>query len=167
MNFQVRTVVSDIDNFPRTNSWYDMNDILWHTPLSNNMDCSEIYWTHYTDVIMSAMASQITSIAIVYSSVFSCTDQRKHQRSASMAFVREMHRWPVNSPHKGPATRKILPSDDVIMIIWFVCEIFLMKCVPVHRLELWGSACDCVVTNSSRRERWRLSRNSHPTCSVI
>ena len=52
---------------------------------------------------------------IVYSAVYSGTDQRKHQRSASLAFVREIHRWPVNSPHKSPVTRKMFPFDDVIM----------------------------------------------------
>ena len=39
-------------------------------------------------------------------------DQRKHQSSASLAFVREIHRWPVNSPHKWPVTLKIFPFDD-------------------------------------------------------
>ena len=42
-------------------------------------------------------------------------DQRKHQSSASLAFVRGIHRWPVNSQHKGPVTRKMFPYDDVIM----------------------------------------------------
>ena len=60
----------------------------------------------YCDVIMSTMASQITCLAIVYSSIYSGADQRKHQSSASLAFVRGIHRWPVNSPHKGPVTRK-------------------------------------------------------------
>ena len=70
---------------------------------------------HYTDVIMSLMASQITSLTIVYSPVCSGTCQRKHQSSASLAFVRGIHRGPVNSPHKRPATRKMFPFDDVIM----------------------------------------------------
>ena len=69
---------------------------------------------HYNDVIMSAMA-QIASLTIVYSTVYSGVDQRKHQTSASLAFVREIPRWPGNSPHKGPVTRKMLPFDDVIM----------------------------------------------------
>ena len=71
---------------------------------------------HYSDVIISTMASQITSLAIVYSTVYSCGDQRKHQSSASLAFVRRIHRWPVNSPHRGPVTRKMFLFDDVIMI---------------------------------------------------
>ena len=54
---------------------------------------------------MGAMASQITSLTIVYSAVYSDADQRKYQRSTS----------PVNSPHKGPVTRKMFPFDDVIM----------------------------------------------------
>ena len=70
---------------------------------------------HYSDVIMSTMASQITSLTIVYSNVYSGAHQRKHQSSASSAFVRGIHRWPVNSPNKGPVTRKMFPFDDVIM----------------------------------------------------
>ena len=61
------------------------------------------------------MASQITSLMIVYSSFYSGTDQRRHQSPASLAFVPGIHRWPVNSPHKGPVTRKMFPFDDVIM----------------------------------------------------
>ena len=71
---------------------------------------------HYGDVIMCTMAPQITSLTIVYSTVSSGADQRKHQSSASLAFVQKIHRWPVNSPHKGPVARKIVPFDDVIMI---------------------------------------------------
>ena len=56
--------------------------------------------SHYGDVIMGTIASQITSFAIVYSTVYSGADQRKHQSSASLAFVRGIHRIPVNSPHK-------------------------------------------------------------------
>ena len=70
---------------------------------------------HCNGVIMSAMASQITSLTIVYSTVYSGTDQRKHQNSASLAFVRGIRRGPVNSSHKGPVTRKMFPFDDVIM----------------------------------------------------
>ena len=58
---------------------------------------------------MRAMAYQITGVSIVYSNVCSCADQRKHQSSASLAFVRRIHQWPVNSPHKGPVTRKTFP----------------------------------------------------------
>ena len=80
------------------------------------------------DVIMGAIASQITSPTIAYSIVYSDADQRKHQSSASLAFVREIHRGPVNSPHKRSVTWKMFPFDDVIMrgmdISWlmFVCD---------------------------------------------
>ena len=74
-----------------------------------------IWWYHYTDVTMSPMASQITCLGIVYSTVYSGADQRKHQSSASLAFVRRIHRGPVNSPHKRPDMRKMFPFDDVIM----------------------------------------------------
>ena len=70
---------------------------------------------HSTDVTMGAMASQITSLTSVYSTIYSGADKKKHQSSASLVFVRGIHRWPVNSPHKGPVTRKMFPFDDVIM----------------------------------------------------
>ena len=76
---------------------------------------------HYGDVIMGTMPSQITSLMIVYSAVYSGTDQRKHQSSASLAFVRGIHRRPVNSPHKRPVTRKKFPFDDVIMCCVSAC----------------------------------------------
>ena len=66
---------------------------------------------------MGAIASQITSLTIVYSTVYSDPDQRKYQSSASLALVREIHRRPVNSPQKWPVTRKMFPFDDVIM--WY------------------------------------------------
>ena len=64
---------------------------------------------------MSAMASHITSLAIVYPTVYSGADQRKYQSSASLAFVRGIHQWLVNSLHKRPVRRKMFPFDDVIM----------------------------------------------------
>ena len=70
---------------------------------------------HYNDVIMGTIASQITNFTIVYSTVYSDADQRKHQSSASLAFVLGIHRGPVNFPHKWPVTRNIFPFDDVIM----------------------------------------------------
>ena len=78
---------------------------------------------HYHDVIMGAMASQITSLIIVYSTVSSGADQRKHQSSASLAlaFVLGIHLWPVNSPHKWPVTRKMFPFDHgccMLSIVW-------------------------------------------------
>ena len=78
---------------------------------------------HYRDVIMGAMVSQITSLAIVYSTVYSGEDHRKHQSSESLAFVRGIHRGPVNSPHQWPVTRKMFPFDDVIMKLgWKIFE---------------------------------------------
>ena len=82
--------------------------------------CTRVYLNkfkqyHYNDVIMTTIASQITSLTVAYSTVYSDADQRKHQSSASLAFVRGIHRGPVNCPHKWPVTRKRFPSDDVIM----------------------------------------------------
>ena len=87
---------------------------------------------HYNDVIMGAVASQITSLTIVYSTVYSGSDQRKHQSSASLAFVRGIHQWPVNSPHKWPVTRKMFPFDDVIMLCWclFTSSVLFFMSIP-------------------------------------
>ena len=79
----------------------------------------------YSDVIMGTMASQITSLTIVYAIVYSGADQRKHQSSASLAFVREIHRLPMNFPHKWPVTRKMFPFGDVIIkwtsVVYTLC----------------------------------------------
>ena len=61
---------------------------------------------------------KLTSLTIVYSTVYSGADQWKHQSSASLAFVRGIRRWPVNFPHKWPVTRKVFLFDDVIMAIF-------------------------------------------------
>ena len=95
-------------------------EVLWylasHSQLSNVVRFAKHKNEHYNDVIMSTMESQITSLTIVYSNVYSDADHRKHQSSASLAFVRGIHRWPVNSPHKWPVTRRMFPFDDVIMV---------------------------------------------------
>ena len=64
---------------------------------------------------MGEVAFQIISLTIVYSTVYSDADQWKYQSSASLAFVRGIHRSPVNSPHKRQVTRKLFPFDDAIM----------------------------------------------------
>ena len=77
---------------------------------------------HYSDVIMSTMVFQITSLTIVSSTAYSGADQRKHQSSASLAFVPGIHRSPVNSLHKGPVTWRMFPFDDVILLLyWHGC----------------------------------------------
>ena len=79
----------------------------WLVPHELNWQARTAELTYYNDVIMDNMASQIISLTIVYSIVYSGVDQRKHQSPASLAFVRGIHRWPVNSPHKRPVTRKM------------------------------------------------------------
>ena len=75
---------------------------------------------------MGAMASRLTSLTIVYSNVYSGADQRKHQNSVSLAFVRGIYQWPVHSPHKWPVTRKMLPFDDVIMDVKIIWKVILI-----------------------------------------
>ena len=125
---------------------YDRGDIV-HWGVRKQIPCQKLK-THYNDVIMGAMASQITSLTIVYSTVYSDADQRKHQSFPSLAFVRWIHRWPVNSSQKWPVTRKMFPFDDVIIqngrsiylskgiFAWF-CKDYLHAC----RLKSNHSSC--------------------------
>ena len=113
---------------------------------------------------MGVIASQITSLTmIVYSNVYSDADQRKNQSSASLAFVRGIHRGPVNSPHKWPVTWKMFPFDDVIMTINFLtprrCDTDFAKPIctpcwkpgaafdPLHIDSLWAN--DTIWRHSS------------------
>ena len=107
---------------------------------------------HYCDVIMGAMASQITSLTIVYSTVHSGADQRKRQSSASLAIVRGIHRWPVNSPHKWPVTRKMFPFDDVIMDV----RIFQVQQSSTDLPLIWPFRSVEIITVTSQWARWHL-----------
>ena len=102
---------------------------------------------------MIAMASQITSLTIVFSPVFSGADQRKYQSSASLVFLREIHRWPVNSTHKRPVTRKMFAFDNVIMYsgafgsttgFWWSISRYLWCIVSDNRCTyaFWLFLCD-------------------------
>ena len=75
-----------------------------------------------------------------YSIVYAGVNQRKHLSAASLAFVRGIHRWPVNSPHKGPVTRRMLPCDDVIMYSWESMK--------------WNTKLQLKQSNTSNR-RWK------------
>ena len=100
-------------------NWTIGNTLQWNSNQNTKFfiqeNASENIACHYNDIIMTTMASQITSLMNIYLIVYSDADQRKHQSSASQAFVRGNHRLPVNSPHKWPVTRKMFPFDDVIM----------------------------------------------------
>ena len=71
----------------------------------------------------------------VYSTICQGAHERKHQNYALLAFVRGLHRWTVDSPHKGPGTQKMFPFDDVIMKsrtlkIWLQSCLIMLKSEP-------------------------------------
>ena len=109
---------------------------------------------NYRDVIMSGMASQITGLLTVCWTVYPGADQSKHQSSASLAFVWGTHRRPVNSPQKGPVTRKMFPFDDVIMMTlnWHVCQRYrylkLATCGERHWTEQPYSSAQFILDGS-------------------
>ena len=108
---------------------------------------------HYIDVIMTTMASQITSFTVVYSTVYSDADQRKHQSSASLAFVWGIHRDRWIPRTKDQLRGKMFPFDDVIIMTSALVTAILQKSLPVddeinlnrhsHRLNftLWLNWC--------------------------
>ena len=102
---------------------------------------------HYRDVIICAMASQITSLTIVYSTFFSDADQRKHQSSALLAFVRGIHRWPMNSSHKRSVTRGMFPFDDVVMLT-------VDSSAPGRYCDCFKSICFKLITKNNT---WALA----------
>ena len=120
---------------------------------------------HYDDVIMTAIASQITSLTIVYPVVYSDADQRKHLSSASLAFMRGIHRGPVNSPHKWPVTRKMFPLDDVIMRYKLIhphklCYANIYHCPAKPHMKL-ANGC---TNKSHRKQCHNISENLSVKC---
>ena len=108
----------------------------YHCPRARETLKTESYH-HYTDVIMAMMVFQITSLTIAYSAVYSGADQRKHQSPESLAFVRGIHRRPVNSPHKWPVTRKMFPFDDIIMMMQALSSLVGQPAMPMPSKLAW------------------------------
>ena len=106
---------------------------------------------------LNSIASQITSLTIVYSAVYSAADQRKHQSSASLAFVRGIHRGPVNSPHKGPVTRKMFPFDDVIMKLYTGTGYTHTWLCKLCRSITWSSGYIFVINVLTLCISWNIS----------
>ena len=140
---------------------------------------------HYTDIIMGAIASQITSLTTVYSTLYTDADQRRHQSSASLAFLRGIHPGPVNSPHKWPVMRKMFPFDDVIMCGFWIVKIDTVVS-EIHFVQdlgpFWVYCCGTRIKQASADLRsfelwkrtyildmilafciWLLNHENHPT----
>ena len=98
---------------------------------------------------MTTMASQITSLKVVYSIVYSGADQRKNLSSASLAFVRGIHRDRWIPRTNGPVTRKMLPFEDVIMVIGITMQVDM---VPWNHLRYWPDGFPS--QNVSQAELW-------------
>ena len=121
-------------------------------------------------MIFHWMASQITSFASVYSIVYSGADQRKHQSSASPAFLG------VNSRHKRPVTHKMFPLDDVIM--YHMDPVVLCRGKPIFSIftfafyesnvsKTWISLCFTIYASAHERlsHRWVRTPSSLQICT--
>ena len=113
---------------------------------------------------MSAMASQITSVSIVYR--IDCSDQRKHRVTG---FCGGIHRRPMNSPHKWPVTRKMFPFDDVIMMnSWLSCSYVLYHRLGpfsvLDRISAKPLAVDFYAEGGELSWRWLCRHRWHRGC---
>ena len=119
---------------------------------------------------MSAIASQLTSLTIVYSIVYSDAVQRNHQSSASLAFVWGIHRGSVNSPHKGPVTRKMFPFDDVIMaavlLVNHTCEFMWTRAIKIYHFLWEGHFLGAIESIWCRISPPKLPKNILQTLST-
>ena len=102
---------------------------------------NDLWNIHYDDVTMSLMASQITSLAIVYSTVYSGADQRKHQSSASLAFV-----WGIHRDRWIPRTKGQLRGKCFHLM---TSSSFCSKPPIYHQslcigLKIWAASCHIV-----------------------
>ena len=93
---------------------------------------------HYDDVIMGAMASQISSLPIVHSTIYS--DAKKTSKLCVTGLCAGNSPGTVNSPHKWPVTRKISPFDDVIMWRpwWLLMQYFMFQAISSQGNEYVG-----------------------------
>ena len=154
------------------NTWIrlgaNFNDIWIHENVIENVICKitviliRPQWVKavfHNDVIMSAVASQITSVSIVCSTVYSSADRRKHQSSASLTFVRGIHRRPMDSPHKGPVTQKMLvrgihrwplnsPHKRPVTREMFPFDNVIMTSYAFPNTKLWKDLCNISCLNS-------------------
>ena len=131
---------------------------------------------------MGAMASQSTGVSIIYSIVCFRRIPKKKQSSASLAFVRGIQRWPLNSAHKGKVTRKMFPFDDISMIMRFTWTTHISPSRPTYHeysgeklpyLFLWnilqtfpvmtisGHQATCPRRPPFLRMRYWFSTNTH------
>ena len=97
---------------------------------------------HHNDVIMTTVASQITSLTVVYSTVYSDADQRKHQSSASLAFVRGIHRDRCIPRTKGQLRGKcfhLMTSSCGSQQTWKTKDAFCNKNIDTTKSECLNS----------------------------
>ena len=120
-----------------------------------------MFHMHYNDIIMGAMAPQITRLTIVYPTVYSGANQRKRQSFASLAFVLGIHQWRVNSPHKWPVTRQMYPFNDVIMEYWeqavaYAHSYNIIRILLTSLCEAWHLPSDPATFITCHQVRYQL-----------
>ena len=124
--------------------FYTRKFLVWgdHTCL-----CSSSQLEHGPAVRDFDITMTITCVSIVFSIVWSGADQRKHESSVLLAFVRRIHRWPVDSPHKGPVTRKMFPFADAVITRVAACQQWLLLYQQLgfstlrSRQNVWMKTC--------------------------
>ena len=106
---------------------------------------------HYDDVIMTTIASQITSLTSVYSTVYSDADQRKHQSSASLAFV-----WGIHRDRWLPRTKGQL-RGKCFHLMTSSCQVRALMNYYIPLLtSVWLIRIALIITVTSQWARWHL-----------
>ena len=125
----------------------------FHTPVITNISkpyisgrlFEQLSWVlmdsqvYYNDVILSA---------IVYSNVYWATDQRKHHSSASLAFARGIHRWPVNSPQRASNAEKMSIWQRHHDLLHHVSSSTTVECRPTSAYHF--------TSHGVKKTKWRL-----------
>ena len=130
---------------------------------------------HYGDVIMGAIASQITSLTLVYSTFYSDAHQRKHQSSASLAFVRGIHRGLPAQMASNAENVSICWRHHVIQNMGKYITEYSMKLLfdidktntqqkswPIYQSEIRTQfVCSCMITKHER-VKTEIMKNGSP-----
>ena len=134
----------------------------YHIPCPHGWATSEVFITIVLETLQwrhndPNSVSNHLQLDCLFSRLFRLTS-KKHQSSISLAFVREIHRWPVDFLHKRPVTRKIFQYDDVIMKIGRVImgpHFSMTSRCPWHTPLLWSRPLDIICAPSHQQpSRW-------------
>ena len=113
----VESIIEGTTHLERQEKSDSVTNTYWCNMCGLQTHCSHFAGSHYSDIIISMIVSQITSLVIVCSTICPDIDKKKPSKLCITGLCEGIHRWLVDSAHKGPVMWKMFPPfDDVIMI---------------------------------------------------